>query len=606
MEVLCEAREEVSLFFADSACDDEPSPCPPTGACCFVDESCTLLDEATCTDKTYNDNECSDTGASCDNNDDCADGVCITAYWLSTDVCDPPSDICERGSCCSHADGECEEDVIESVCLDQSQYHEFHQSLNCASVWCPVVGACCRGDGTCDDDEWDVDCSAPLDTFFPTTACADLAPPPCEPGERCCEAKGACCRHSTGVCDDRVLESDCAGDYEDFHADRTCDSVGECTLYGACCRRLPESCTLEPNAADCAAVDNGVFVGTGELCTPNPCYRVGACCSLADGECTDDVLDLDCPLTPSEDDCAAATYAHYGGLLCEQGIPCPPHGPCCLPGDYWGQNIAYMAKVACVDSGGFYGGDGAVCDADLCTPGACCLPDVGIETCQQRTVQGCEFGSGGFLGEGTECTYRCSDSGGFCNIANGSDDCDKACSVFGAACESDAGCTRAVCAGTSWVCEVTQDCEERDLGVCSDGAPCNFSAPNCGDGSECHVVECLTETCEPVEDCVAVDCARGACCRPDGTCDDNVVEVQCAGPLDRFHVGETCIDIADECTALGACCSVEVCTEKEPGECTGGGGFYAGNGTLCGPDLCVVGACCQPSEACVEGRSDLL
>lgn len=51
---------------------------------------------------------------------------------------------------------------------------------------------------------------------------------------------------------------------------------------------------------------------------------------------------------------------------------------------------------------------------------------------------------------------------------------------------------------------------------------------------------------------------------------------------------------SDEANAqTGACCTAGACTEEMAATCTGGGGFYVGDGTLCGSTDCTVGACCN-------------
>ncbi len=610
-------------------CDAPGDACPTAGACCFPDGSCDFATEETCT--VSDNNTCSDSDDHCTTDDHCGEGYCIKAIYAGDRIaCDSDPGLCRRGACCYHASGDCGKELVASACA--GPFEEFHESLNCASISCLVEVACCRGDGTCGDEVWELDCTGPFDTPHPATTCADL-----DPG---CEKIGACCRHLEGVCHEDVVESECTGATDEFFAERDCESAGECDQWGACCEDW--ACTLK-SEADCAQ-RGGVYLGPGEPCDTDICPdRVGACCSLDAGTCEDLVLDTDCPEDLLfVDDCSSdrTRYEFNAGQDClDDTVSCLPHGPCCLSAD-----VKYVTQQRCANLGGFYGGHGAECDLSLCElVGACCLPDVGLESCQQRPVQACEFEGGGFLGVGA-CVYVCSDSGEECDVADGIYDCRK-CTVGGNECTSDDECTLGTCRdGTECIPGEENECQ--NLGLCSDDTPCEVDLGNCGDAGycdddspcsvsgqdcqdasncvrECRHVPCSRESCGLVEqcgcepeECVAEACDRGWCCEADGTCSENVVAVQCSGPLfegaweGQFHATRTtCPDPPitvppHNCWARGACCLPDDggCVTARQDLCASSlGGDYGGDGTTCElADRCVVSACCRATGSCEQ------
>ena len=92
----------------------------------------------------------------------------------------------------------------------------------------------------------------------------------------------------------------------------------------------------------------------------------------------------------------------------------------------------------------------------------------------------------------------------------------------------------------------------------------------------------------------------GACCHADGTCGNGVFEADCQAFGDVWYQDTDCSAIT--CTPRGACCMGSSClTLVEPNSCVNIGGLYAGDGTDCNDDVCVLGACCIPETGeCIE------
>ena len=160
-------------------------------------------------------------------------------------------------------------------------------------------------------------------------------------------------------------------------------STSGCTSppTGACCDG--SSCS-EISYLACAN-SNGVYMGNGSTCTPNPCVT-GACCPILGG-CLDDYLYSECEVIGGN---------WVEGAVCSSN-PCPdPLGACCLPGG----NCALLTEDECVN---FYCGTwnaGVDCSSVSCDAntnvGCCALPyeaKVKITECE------CTLAGGNFDGD---------------------------------------------------------------------------------------------------------------------------------------------------------------------------------------------------------------
>lgn len=123
----------------------------------------------------------------------------------------------------------------------------------------------------------------------------------------------------------------------------------------------------------------------------------------------------------------------------------------------------------------------------------------------------------------------------------------------------------------------------------------------------------------------AVDCSRGACCRPDGTCVNMTTFVSCTG-LDAACQEILCI-VEDEepalgnyqgdgtscnsspcaAPAVGACCIGEgTCLEnKTEPECFIAGGSFQGNGITCFNATCRGACCMSDQQSCQENMNSV-
>ena len=597
-QAACGDREGATYSGSNTRCDDSDVCCgTEAGACCLDLNACEVLTPQECFDFS---------------------GV----FQGVASVCDEENAICTRSACCVAAADtiDCLNGFLPLACREQEGGRPSPLQ-SCISRPCDLVGACCnnfactleigaecfgafQGIGTtcdtapcaegaccelsseillCRDNARPEECNSDGATFHTDTACVDS---PCQPRGACCDAgscsiqlrencadsskhyfgdntscesvdcnPGACC--TDGQCRD-VIEAQCVDALDVFLGAGSLCGDAPCTL-GSCCLIQPAGECIDTFADDC-----DTRVGdfrSGVTCSNGPaCDQRGACC-LDDGSCADDVIPSDCQTlggTPTSDALCAA-------------ITCDPVGACCLNG-----TCSTRTQVSCATVGGVYQGEQTVCTGTLCQLGTCCHFDA---TCQEDTVASqCSAASDEFRTDGSFCI--------------------SFCGPRGACCVPDLGCQ-----------ELTPTACATQLGdYAGDGVICE--PDSCIAGACCDVDKirgCTNITrivCETAglsfrgggTVCGLPDCELGSCCRIDGTCAEDVFEVQCPTP-DIFRVGQTCGEAA--CEGRGACCQGDQCQLSTFSDCIDAEGTYGGDATLCTPDdLCQTGACCLANGSC--------
>ncbi len=95
--------------------------------------------------------------------------------------------------------------------------------------------------------------------------------------------------------------------------------------------------------------------------------------------------------------------------------------------------------------------------------------------------------------------------------------------------------------------------------------------------------------------------ADGACCLPDGTCQELTPTV-CAAMSGAFQGDFTLCANVDCPSPPGACCfGPDSCLNFTEDDCGTAGGTWLGAGTECDGFACPLGACCLPDGSCVDG-----
>ncbi|HWL95584.1 MAG TPA: L-type lectin-domain containing protein [Phycisphaerae bacterium] len=300
---------------------------------------------------------------------------------------------------------------------------------------------------------------------------------------------GACCQ-STGCVLLNAVECDDAGG--SYAGDNVTCSSGNC--QGACCTNI--GC-LGTSFQSCVQTFGGQFAGVGIECESGAC--LGACCD-GFGTCF-----------PSDEfSCEIDGVSTFMGIQtpCEP-FPCglPAYAACCV-----GPECLTQTEAGCADSGGVWRGYGSNCGETDCgvppTLSACCQPG-GI--CRETDTQAhCEQFNGEYQGDGVGCEeVNCGGAvAGACCLLDG-----NCAEVLEQACQEQGGHFQGADSSCS---NPNLNCGE--LGVCckTDGSCATTSVDYCFN----DLGGSLFSTPGTCEDAV---CTYGACCLPDGNCQEDWV-----------------------------------------------------------------------------------
>lgn len=591
------------IWALSGVCD--PYPCTPqTGSCCSFDEFCSSSTEA----------DCNANNGLYQGDDSICDGSCVSF-----------------GSCC-RSDGTCFDQVSQTNCADLTGVvltDEWNNGGDCATAVCPSnLGACCTIHGTClemfasecfdrggDFRGEDTDC-----TIGCTSGACCLSGGGCENRtfEACngiytgdgvlCDSGlctlGACCR-SDGICEDSQIARNCSTVDDDFNSEMSCSQLDPlCSAIEACCFSN-QTCQMlrEPDCVNAG----GNFLGGGlsiVTCDEMTC-TFGACCR-SNGLC-DNFIVLE--------ECMGENEQFNSGSFCSELVPlCSAVGACCqLDG-----SCTEQREQDCSNANGLFQGTDTTCaDAGVCSIGACCVGT----TCSPTTELNCINLGGIYNGDGVPCSVDTCTLGSCCNYDGIqciddviSSQCtgpteehfdDRICGeclAQGSCCKKDGTCSiqpKPFCTDSGGVYGGdTTPCQPDS---CTVGACC---MPNGACNNTFTLMQCLLSDGiyqGPGEDCaplvVAGACSRGACCDLDGTCFDNTVISACDASS-TFISGDTCNDVT--CEARAACCRLgnPVCEILTRFDCFGLAGSPSENGVPCEEDWCVEGACCKADESC--------
>lgn len=458
------------------------------------------------------------------------------------------------GACCDEF-GYCSEETLED-CDDFGGIY-FGDGTECGDIICPIPqsGACCAEIIGCFEDfpefcdgEFygagtfcgDYDCEDPLPLFG-----------------ACIEDSGACTVTSQIGCEN--FNGAYLGDGSDC-------GIGNCTpgTFGGCC--LPDESCIQIDATSCDT-QGGVFQGAGNPCFAANCFStLGACC-VAGQPCventTDECASLGGVYLPN-DDCVVAD--------------CEDSGACCLNDE----TCIETTPADCTAQSGYFQGSGLNCTEVGCTElGSCCFPD--------RACVGSSIGT-------------CFDLLGGSSFVTGIDICAFQCSAYGACCRSDGHCELLL----EFLCSEPGDTFR------GHGEPC----PDCcvsGVGACCF----LNDTCETLTEpactsldgsfqgigitCLEVDCINlGNCCTTEGLCIGSSVD-DCF----NLHGGDLWSDCGEcfvPCTVLmcplyGACCLPDGnCEEDWDFGCVESSGMFQGQGVECASVTCEAVTCDLPGD----------
>ncbi len=197
---------------------------PTSGACCFADGHCTVLNQSTCQHEG--------------------------GTWQgSGTVCTPNPCPQPTGACC-FKDGTCQV-LTKANCTSQGGTYQGDNTSCTPNPCTQPAGACCFKDGTC-QLLTQAACTQAGGTWQGVnTTCT---PNPCPPAGACC-INGACTI---------TTEATCQGQW--MGPNTVCNPNPCPPATGACC--ICGACTMT-TLADCA----GYWLGPSSTCSPNPCYQ---------------------------------------------------------------------------------------------------------------------------------------------------------------------------------------------------------------------------------------------------------------------------------------------------------------------------------------------
>jgi len=259
------------------------------------------------------------------------------------------------GACCDPNTGGCT--LTQELDCTSIGRNWQGEGTSCVPNLCPQpMGACCKPDGSCEDDVTFLNCQGGFYEFHVDTLCADVNPP-----FGCPLPTGACCSPSSGC----LLFQDtvsCAALGGTFLGVGTGCPEGACD--GACCFGT-DVCLDGDDEFTCVVIMGGTYQGVGTLCvSPTECPT--APCCLANGTCVE-------AQTPAE--CAALNGTYFDGFADCAAANCPqPLGACCYPTGFCLDDKSESECTAV--PGAIWPGDGTICPDD-CPEGCPVGTDLG-------------------------------------------------------------------------------------------------------------------------------------------------------------------------------------------------------------------------------------
>ncbi|MHC5111630.1 MAG: hypothetical protein ACYTHJ_17335 [Planctomycetota bacterium] len=199
---------------------------------------------------------------------DCLAGLCPSGWTElgNLGICQPSGDWIMKatyecsfelaiGACCT-SDGECLEQIANTLCAQLGEGAEFFEGQLCADVECPdPTGGCCAF-GTCLTGQTQADCDGFAGSYLGDGSNCDNSP---------CTA-GACCMED-GSCEE-ILEQSCVDAGGTFEGAGVLCSETSCPQpLGACC--FGNICVPDQLEANCTV--SGEWLGPLSTCDNEPC-----------------------------------------------------------------------------------------------------------------------------------------------------------------------------------------------------------------------------------------------------------------------------------------------------------------------------------------------
>lgn len=489
--------------------------------------------------------------------------------------------VCDFGACCRPCSGNCDNDYAREAC-EATAGVDFWSGASCAatgeeSLCPPVIGSCCRGDGsgTC-DEVCEAQCDGVNDVYNGDGST-------CEPNM----CVGACCLPGTSIRCTEVTPSVCSslgGSMKGLGT--TCDNLPPGSECGGAC------CWGSGALTDCRSVNKRIdcsfnalpgfqqaYVGDATFCPANcgALTAFGACC-MPDGTCIN---------MPDTTTCNDAGGNFNENAICGSPGLCNT-APCCLPDG----SCQRLTLKACNDRTGDWKSGVASCDVAVCPIGACCEGDEG--RCVEMSQTACTATGGTYSGDGDDCdeiAVTCNASLGF---------------EFGACCVDGSFCLDALT-----LAECTERNGDFDLGTTCELIDDDPQLPDCDQRGACCAqtgtclfitqAECINApilgTFSAAGTCVPGFCPSGACCHEGGCSVTGETYCRRVDGLDGSYKGPGTECSVNACVPSGACCFNGTCEgDQTPANCVDAGGIYLGDDSTCTGAPCAPGTCCNRGD----------
>lgn len=350
---------QVGGYYAGDNSTCISNACGPNGACC-VNGVCDLGESlAHCVNADFGawfpacgDPECNPTGACCLGGGQCIEqtqNLCFQnggTFLGSGSTC--VAETCQ-GACCLPNYGPCVGMTETDCTINEGQFNGI--GTFCNGFYCPA--ACCLA-GFCQE-------LTPYDCFQSEGV---FVGGPCSKAG-CITPTGACCRFD-GSCDDNIDFGLCVEFGGAYAGDGSTCAETNCALTGSCCYKFSGGFTFcQSNIFETDCVNfGGSFNGAGSACDKGSCLT-GSCC-----------LGLVCSDNVSFEACDSQSGSFFANTPCSQTV-CEPTGACCFAqgcqsatasqcaqflGLYKGDGTTCSPALCCR---GDFNGDGVISTPDL-------------------------------------------------------------------------------------------------------------------------------------------------------------------------------------------------------------------------------------------------
>lgn len=313
------------------------------------------------------------------------------------------------------------------------------------------------------------------------------------------------------------------------------------------------------------------------------------------GDCGDGTYRPSADIAPLPNGDCCVNLSDILALIAAWGADCNEYGACCLLD---GTCVESMSAVDCQDLGGYFAGENVPCIELSCDIGACCIDS---QTCNDLSELECTNNSGSFEGDGTACaTFDCAalEEGDDCEIAllalEGSNSFDTARMTPSQPQPDESSCTGSELLWANsndvWFIYVPTKTHNYSFSLCD---PQSYDTSMVVYSGSCNnQVACNGDSTSPEGNCQPYYSALDYYAIAGETYYIRIGGWQGETGAGTLTITEIPLPIP------GACCFAEAnCVDNLiADDCAAFGGEFAGEGTQCSNDACLVAA----GDECID------